>query len=779
MATQINFRLLENDANNLHQYCTQYIKDANVCSGVHTLNIDFTPNCPDLIVGSKIVLYEYDYDSSTYVKERTYYVNQPERDHNTGIYSVSCQDSTKWLQDYFIDDVLITDTNHTARHWAEHIIQLTTLSVDWQAEHDGIPVEAEISLGMQSAYESLTTICQQNGWYFYINSSNEVVVGSIDFHPSNYVLDVDNYSLLGFNVMEDDEMLRNRAVVWGGTDWNTHNNIFSDLSTTTGFERNPDDKRAVLISNGAIGNQEIADEMANQILAEFARISIVKELVIDGTLMRGIQLGDGIKVTHSEWTGIGMITNISHIVSQQGSIATVTLDERCPRLFAYFKQWYFPGFSWPDLDFGYIPPYTHVYTPTQYMYAGMAKPTNMSRKSMISTGSWEDTTFTSGSAVQVDVAYGIVAYVEIVSNERLLRIQAPRPAPYVDWTVTCAIQDPITVFDIFDVAYTNFESSREIEIQWLAIHPESKYIVGLYNKIDPGSQDRCWVVLLEVKFPNNYYVHGFPPEEHRAFPWPRPTANVVGYIPLEFEGNSDIKGVSVAIRDNFIYAVVDTSDDVGVKNHSLIRTNIPLLAYESPPTSTYETIIYGTKGTQNYTINPFKCSDGGYIYLSYTANDGKTNGILKSTDGVTFSTVHSETLTLATDLTYGPVRSVGAGGYIQEIRSTFVFPEWDHTIKFRKILPTGGLTTLFTYNLVTGSPDFSPETHPVEGSNNNISPHVYFGHTVYQEPPVEFEAKFYQQLSGSLGVNEVSENISRDEDGLEDFILSISTDRAL
>src|SRR5690606_14802030 len=144
---------------------------------------------------------------------------------------------------------------------------------------------------------------QQNGWYFYMNSNNQIVVGSIDFSPTDYKFTLNNSNIIGFSINKNDEMLRNRAVVWGGTDWDTRKQIFKDEVRPTPWDRDSKDRRAVVIANGMIGNQSVANAMSKQVLDEFSRITVVKTIEIDGMSTVNPQVGDGFRVNHRLWNG--------------------------------------------------------------------------------------------------------------------------------------------------------------------------------------------------------------------------------------------------------------------------------------------------------------------------------------------------------------------------------------------------------------------------------------------------------------------------------------------
>lgn len=332
---------LDRGGTELKNYVVSYEREALICSGVSTLDVQFTSNVPvNLISGESIVLYENGN------KQGTFYITNKNTDANSGIISISCLDGSKWLQDYFIDDLIETEPGHNARYWLQYILDIAGVTLFFAAANDGIEMDAVLSLGMQTAYDAVTTLCQQNGWFFTFLPDGECFVGSVEFSPSTFSTELAEDDILSLEVQKDDEMLRNRAVVWGSGDPEADEGwVFSDKSVNTAWNRDTNDIRTVAIANGAIGSREIADAMAYQILHEFARITVVKTIKVHG--LRTIALTLGVKVIHDLFHGIGMITTFRTSASEDGAITEIVLDERCPRLFAYFRTWdYFPGYGY-------------------------------------------------------------------------------------------------------------------------------------------------------------------------------------------------------------------------------------------------------------------------------------------------------------------------------------------------------------------------------------------------------------------------------------------------
>ncbi len=355
MAYQINFQI-KKGSNDLTPYVISYDREHKICSGSATLSVIMSSDVPfTLIQGNTLILKE---DGIT---KAEFFIETTERSDKGGTFTVRCVDGSKWLKDYFISDAMETDINHNARYWAEQILNETGVSYTFNTTNDGIPMEAVITLGLQSAYDSLTTICQQNGWFFYFNSSGTCIIDNITFQPSNFTLTVRHTDALTIQHAKNDNRVRNRAVIWGGTDRVNNEWIFTERFVKTPWARNSHDFRTVLVSNGAIGTQDIANEMAKKLLDEYQFPEYVKIIEVHG--FKDIDLGDGIRVKHDFYSGIGMVTSYKVNVSgNRGAITTITLDERCPRLFAYWKPWDYVPFEFPPYVPYYFGEYVYIAT---------------------------------------------------------------------------------------------------------------------------------------------------------------------------------------------------------------------------------------------------------------------------------------------------------------------------------------------------------------------------------------------------------------------------------
>ena len=134
-------------------------------------------------------------------------------------------------------------------------------------------------------------------------------------------------------VIKNDRMYRNRIVVWGNGDsggW-----VFADVSKSSKWDYDELDKRTVVIANSNIPNKAKANNLANKALLEFGKLTVEKTIVADGSLP--LEIGDMLALKTKVFTGTDMITTFGVSMSKMGLTTNITMGERCPRLFGFFR----------------------------------------------------------------------------------------------------------------------------------------------------------------------------------------------------------------------------------------------------------------------------------------------------------------------------------------------------------------------------------------------------------------------------------------------------------
>ena len=322
-----------------------YTREHKICTGIGTLQLVVDPD-------SGITFDTWDYIDiyEETVKVARYYINTVSLSQEGGSYvTVDCQDNSKRIIDYFVTDTYYLDDVGRAKTWINTFLGLAGVSASFNVSGLGGYLAPGASLGMTSVYDQVMQLLQISGWYMKFNSDGTASIGQIESTTHGIAASFSDDDITSIEVRKNDKMLRNRAVVWGGTDFTTGNLIISDIERNTPWNYDSDDIRTVAMGNSTIPDTATSKRIANLLLNEFARLTVEKTLNVPGAF--GLELGDYVDVDTDIFGGIGQITSLSISMSADGFITSIALDERCPRLFAF---WY---------------PYENGF-PNEYVYIG-------------------------------------------------------------------------------------------------------------------------------------------------------------------------------------------------------------------------------------------------------------------------------------------------------------------------------------------------------------------------------------------------------------------------
>jgi hypothetical protein len=385
-------------------------------------------------------------------KKGIVYISTNERNEKSGTRIISAQDSSKYLTDYFISDSYTIDYESYTGYWIEKF--LDEAKVSHGTIGTGVAISDNTQLGLSSAYDTIQTLLQYSGWYLYFDGNGAAIVGSMDVH-SGHPTTINDTRILSVSTNKNDSMLRNRAVVWGNYDVSTSGQIFADISVNTPWNYDSIDKRAVVISNSAIANQVDADSLAKKVLTEFARINYEKTIAVVGEV--NVTVGDFVHISSMGWSGTGLVTTLEVSFSSGGLITNLTLDQRCPRLFAF----------WGEID--------------DYVYIG-TDGSGVWRKPIDASG-WEsfNELLPTDDYDISDLYINDKIFATIAGSGELYYRQYDSPGwiPYL----------PSGLLD------ENGTEISEVLARGLTInHQTNNIIVGYNNIIPSGDYTRCWVV---------------------------------------------------------------------------------------------------------------------------------------------------------------------------------------------------------------------------------------------------------------------------------------------
>lgn len=313
-------------------YVISYSRNQKICSGVGVLEVMVQPaffESKDPKPWDLVKLYEGGH------KKGEFYVGEWSPQQPDGSIVIFCQDNSKRLQDYFIAETYLINYASYTRYWIEKFLAEAGASYNFTTESYGSLMSNNTSVGLQTAYDQIMNLLQISGWYLYFDANGDATIGELNKDVNTISLSVNSYDILTISVNKNDKMLRNRAVVWGNGDPTTGDWVFADISTTTKWNYDANDLRTMVVSNSNIPNSYSAYGIAEELLTEFARLTVEKRVELTGA--RNIELGEFVKVKSPIYKGIGLVTSLDSEMSATGLITRVTLDERCPRLFAFYN----------------------------------------------------------------------------------------------------------------------------------------------------------------------------------------------------------------------------------------------------------------------------------------------------------------------------------------------------------------------------------------------------------------------------------------------------------
>jgi hypothetical protein len=311
-------------------YVISFSREQMVCTGVGNLEVVLANTVPcSFNVWDVAVTYEGG------EKTGTYYICDINKEEKSGEIQLTCQDGSKKLTDNFISEQLDSSQLTHAREWIIRYFEDSGVPYDFNVGGRGAPVAPFTEMGINSAYDMITLLLQQSGWYLYFNPDGVAIVGDIQRSLENPAWKVTDEQITEIQIARNDNSLRNRAVVWGGLDYQSMKQIFADVSVNTPWNYDNKDKRAVVLANSLIHSNGVANQLAHKILQTFAKINEEKVVTVPGPF--NVHLGDLVFINSKTYCGIGLVTSVQATVSKSGHLVTFTVDQRCPRLFAYFS----------------------------------------------------------------------------------------------------------------------------------------------------------------------------------------------------------------------------------------------------------------------------------------------------------------------------------------------------------------------------------------------------------------------------------------------------------
>lgn len=303
-----------------------YTRDHSLCSSVGTLTVEVV-GYDSYTTWDELIIRENG------TKQATYNISTVTKNHN-GTTTLTGENGAKRAGDYFIHTYYAPGWVSNAKYWIEKFLTEAGVTYSFNVAGTGATIDADTAFGRDTCYNLIIPFLQHSGWYIIYDEDNDAIIGTLDKDLSNYQATFTRDEIISVALRKNDKMSRNKAIVWGGRDFLREQMISASVYEAQDWQTSTNDIRPITLSNTAIKNYPTAYGIAWQLVNEFSTLTKIKELTVIG--FHDVREGDVVFVKSDIYTGTGMITSLSSTASKEGETMTLTLDERCPRLFAYF-----------------------------------------------------------------------------------------------------------------------------------------------------------------------------------------------------------------------------------------------------------------------------------------------------------------------------------------------------------------------------------------------------------------------------------------------------------
>lgn len=258
-------------------------------------------------------------------------------------FTVTAQDNSKRLSDYFISDSYTVDYPSYSSFWIGYFLDEMGIPYRFLSNDPGSLLSNNTALGLMTGYEQIMMLVQMNGWYFTFTYNGVCLIGKANADFGNRSGSFGNDTIIDIKTIKSDKMLRNRVVVWGKGDPEHGRWVFADVLQPTKWDYDSKDRRTIVVSNSNIRHNVDAFALANKALIEFARITVEKHITLEGA--KNLTIGDVVGIKNKTFSGSGKVTTFGTSMSKNGLVTNIILDERCPRLFGFFDigGWVYVG----------------------------------------------------------------------------------------------------------------------------------------------------------------------------------------------------------------------------------------------------------------------------------------------------------------------------------------------------------------------------------------------------------------------------------------------------
>jgi hypothetical protein len=483
-------------------YVTSYRRSMNICTGVGQLELTLDRNCPVVINPWSEVI-----PTEEGVQRGIFYVGDIDWSAEAGTETLTCTDGSKKLQDYFVAERYTISYQSNSKWWIKKFLGEAHVSYNFTTLTTGNLVAKDSVLGLASAYEIVTPLLQQNGWYMYFDSTGVAQIVDLILDTDNVVEQFHEDEIINITTLKHDKMLRNRAVVWGKYSADSGRWVFATMHQHTQWNYDDDDLRTTVVGDSNIPDAASAYGIASQLLREFTQINYEKMFTTPGS--PNINLGDAIYISSPIYSGISLVTQLVIELNPSGYTTSVTVDYRCPRLFAYYFSGYIYAGTWgggvyrKQLD-GAI--WANFSTGLEDLYI---------KDLYVANGNF------------VCVASDGYAYIRDITKTR-----------WQKFTPTC---------NFVDLEDGTIYLAPNVTAVACTIDKQTSEVFIAYNLVGVSGKFKSWIVRLWING-KNYGAHA-----HRAFQLLTQFNNNFNVVDLDDNGKDIQAVVSSHIREDFIY----------------------------------------------------------------------------------------------------------------------------------------------------------------------------------------------------------------------------------
>jgi hypothetical protein len=306
-----------------------YERTHNICSSIGTLILSTVRETSDFKPYEVITIEENG------ITKGKYYIGSVEHQLPDNVTTITCQDATKRLADYFIPDITSSGSAPSyTRVWIEKYLQEAGVNYTFDVSDYGTLVANDTSFGRTYALGTITDLLLQSGWYMHTDTGGTIHIGKISIDMNNVALDISDNDILHIDVNKNDGMLRNKVIVWGAGNIDSQDYVFAHMEVMTPWNRDANDYRSVVLNVPLVRDNATAAGLASQVLHETQQITNIKEVTLPGYY--NIQIGDTVFVDSEFYFGACIVTTLKVQNTGKDAITILTLDERCPKIIGYY-----------------------------------------------------------------------------------------------------------------------------------------------------------------------------------------------------------------------------------------------------------------------------------------------------------------------------------------------------------------------------------------------------------------------------------------------------------